>query len=69
MAATRANGKAGHMSDIMFICNQFKEARRTIRPTNALWAYLIGNEKGTSTSVELPFRGYWDRFSSKVFED
>ena len=50
--ATTINGKARHMSDIMF-CHQFSKFRRTIRPTDAVWADFIGNENGTSTSVEL----------------
>ena len=29
-AAMRVNSQAGHMSNIMFICNQFKEFNRTI---------------------------------------
>ena len=49
--ATRINGKAGHMSDIMFVCNQFRKVR-TVRPTDAVWRNLIGNEYGTSMSVE-----------------
>ena len=46
--ANRINGKAGHMSDIMFVCNQFKKVRRTVRPTDAVWADIIGNENSTS---------------------
>ena len=55
VTATRINDKAGHMSDIMFVCNQLKNVR-TVRPTDAVWADLIGNENGTSTSVESSIR-------------
>ena len=65
--ATRINGKAGHMSDIMLVCNQFRKVRRTVRPTNAVWTDFIGNENGTSTSDELSIRGHWEWFPIKVF--
>ena len=65
--ATRINGKAEHMSDIMFVCNQFKKVRRTVRPTDAVWADFIGNENGVSISVELGIRGHWEWFPIKVF--
>ena len=56
--ATMINGKARHMSDIMFVCNQFRNVRRTVRLTDAVWADFIGNENGTSRSVELSIRGH-----------
>ena len=65
--ATKINGKAGHMSDIMLVCNQFRKVRRTVRPYNAVWADFIGNENSTSTSVELSIRGHWEWFPTKVF--
>ena len=49
--ATRINGKAGHMSDIMLVCNQFKKVRRTVSPTDAVCKDFIVNENGTSTRV------------------
>ena len=52
VVAMRVNGKAGHMSDIMLICNNFRKVRRTVGPTNAHWADFIGYENGTSTSVQ-----------------
>ena len=67
LTATRINGKAGHMSDIIFICNQFKKVGRTVRPTNAVWADFIGNDNITSTSVELSIRGHREWFPIKVF--
>ena len=60
------NGKAGHLSDIMFVCNQFKKVRRTVRLTDAVWADFIGNENSTSMSVELSVRGHWKCFPIKV---
>ena len=39
--ATWINGKAEHMSDAMFGCNQFRKVRRTVRPMDAVWADLI----------------------------
>ena len=39
--ATRVNGKAGHMSDIMLICNKFKEVRRAIGLTDTDWADVM----------------------------
>ena len=43
MTAMMINGKAGHMSDIMFVCNQFKKVKRTVTPTDVLWTEFIGN--------------------------
>ena len=65
--AKRINGKVGHMSDIMFVYNLFKKVRRTVRPTDAVWADFIGNENSTSTSTELSIRGHWEWFLIKVF--
>ena len=62
--ATKINNKAEHMSDIMFVCNQF----RKVGPTDVYLAYFIGNENGTSTSVQLGIREYWERFPIKIFE-
>ena len=67
VTAMRINGKAGHMSNIMFVCNQFKRGRRTVRQTDAVRPDFIGNENGTSTSVELIIRGHWEWFLIKVF--
>ena len=55
------------MSDIMLVCNQFRKVRRTVRPTNAVWADFIGNENSTSMSVELSIRRHWKWFPIKVF--
>ena len=49
--ARRINGKAGHMSDIMLVCNQFRKVRRTVTPTDAVWPDFIVNENGTSTRI------------------
>ena len=66
--ASRIDGKAGHMSDIMFVCNQFSKFRRTVRPTDAIWPDFIGNENGTSTSVELSVREHREfDFPSRSF--
>ena len=65
--ATRINGKTGHVSDIMFVCNQFRKVRRTIRSTDTIWADVIGNENSTSRSVELSIRGQREWFSIKFF--
>ena len=65
---TKINGKSRHIRDIMFISNQLKKVRRTVRPTNAVWADFIRNENGTSMNVKLHIRGYWERFPIKVFE-
>ena len=66
--ATKVNGKAGHMSNILLICNQFKEIRRTVGPTDAHWADFMRYENNTSRSVQLGIRGHWERFFIKVFE-
>ena len=50
--ATRDNGKAGHMSDIMLICNKFKEVRRAVGP-NDTWADVMEYKNSTSANVEL----------------
>ena len=68
VAATRFNSKAGHMSSIMLVCNQFKKIRRTVRSTDAHWAEFIGYENSTSMSVELGIRGHWERFPINLFE-
>ena len=51
----RFNHKAEPMNDIMLVCNQFKEVKRTVRPTNCHWSDFIGYENGTSTVVVLVF--------------
>ena len=63
----RNNSKAGHMNDMMFVCNQLKNVRQTVRPTDAIWADFIGNENSTNRSVELSIRGHWEWFPIKVF--
>ena len=65
--AIRINGKAENMSNIMFVCNQFKKVRSTIRSTDAVWTDFIGNENVTSTNIELSIRGHWEWFPIKVF--
>ena len=68
MTVMRVNGKVKHISDIMLVCNQFKEVRRRLSPTDTHWADFIKNETRTSTSIKLGIRGYWGRFHIKVFE-
>ena len=61
------NSKAEHMSSIMLVCNQFKEVRRTVGPTEAHWTDFMGYENGNSASVKMSIRGHWERFPIKVF--
>ena len=68
-ATTRINDKTGHMSDIKLVCNQFKEVKITVGPTDVYWTGFIRYENGTSTSVELSIRGDYERFPTKVFDD
>ena len=63
---TRINDKVGRMSDIMFVCNHFKNVRRTVRPTDAVWADFIGNENSSSANVKLGIKGHWEWFPIKV---
>ena len=56
------------MSNIMLVCNQFKEVRKTVRPTDAHWTDFMGNENGTSMSFLLGIREHWKRFPNKGFE-
>ena len=66
--ATTLNGKAGHMSDIMFISNKFKEVRRAVGSTDADWTNVMEYENGISMSVQLDIRGDWERFTIKALE-
>ena len=68
VTATRINCKARHMSDIMLVCNQFRKVRRTVTPTDAVWADFIVNENSASASVELSIRGHKEWFPTKVFQ-
>ena len=60
------NGKVGHMSDIVLICNKFKNLRRSVGPANTDWTDVMGDEDGFSTSVELGISGHWERFSREI---
>ena len=66
MAATRVNSKAEYIGNIMLICNQFKEVRRTVESTDTHWADFMGYENSTSTQLRIS--GHRKRFPIKVFE-
>ena len=61
-AATRVNRKVGYISNIMLVCNQFKEVRRTVGPTDVHWTGFMWYENGASRSVQLSIRGHLERF-------
>ena len=44
------------MTDILFVCYHIKKIRRTIGPTDGLWADFTWYENGTSMSVQLGIR-------------
>ena len=70
MVAMRINSKAGYKSNIMLICNEFKEFGRTIWPTNAHWADFMGYENGTSTSISWVSGDItWDSVSTITRQD
>ena len=54
ISKNKVDGKAGHMNNIILICNQLKEVR-TVGPTNTLWADFMGYEY---TCVQLGIRGH-----------
>ena len=66
--ATKVNDKAGHMSNIMLVCNQIKEVTRTLGSTDTHWADFMEYENGTSTIVQLCIREHCEKFLISVFE-